>query len=150
MQKRTKKKIVIGVLVAVGIVSALGLLAAKRYKEMTPEEIVRIISEKIGDRLDLNQDQAQKLKAVTDEIMLTREELHSERETVHQAVFSELRSPAINEDLLLDIYKGRRDAFEERLPEILAKFADFHNSLSDEQRNEMVEHLSDMHDHRWH
>jgi Spy/CpxP family protein refolding chaperone len=149
MKKTTRKKVVVSLIGAVLLLSAFGLMAAKKYKEMTPEEIVAMIAERISDKLDLDAEQEEKMHAVIDEIKATRDVVHKDKEADRRRVIEELRSEAIDQELIMDIFTERQDAIEQRLPKILAKFADFHNSLSDEQKEEIIERLEEKHS-RWH
>jgi Spy/CpxP family protein refolding chaperone len=149
MKKTTKKKIVVGLVGAIFLISAFGLMAAKRYRDMTPEEIIELIAEKVADRLDLDAEQEQRMHALIDEIRSTHKVVHKNREADRLRVMEELRSEEVDQEMLLELYTSRRDAMEERLPKILAKFADFHNALNDEQKEEIIEHLQEKHS-RWH
>ena len=149
MKKTTRKKVVVSLIGAIFLLSAFGLMAAKKYKDMTPEEMVAMIAERISDKLDLDAEQEEKMHAVIDEIKSTRDAVHKNKQADRQRVMEELRSEQIDQELLLDIFAERRDAIDERLPKILAKFADFHNSLSDEQKEEIIERVGEKHS-RWH
>ena len=148
MRKTTKKKLVVGLMGTLFVLLSLGLIAAKSWRDMTPDEMVDYIEGRVADRLDLNEAQMEKLGALTDEIVATHEALHKDRESDHELVASELGSDEIDQALLLDLYKTRRDAFDERLPKILAKFADFHNALNGGQKQQIIEHMVESHDHR--
>jgi Spy/CpxP family protein refolding chaperone len=149
MKKTTRKKVVVSVIGAIFLLSAFGLMAAKKYKDMTPEEMVAMIAERISDKLDLDAEQEEKMHAVIDEIKATRNAVHKDKEADRRTVIEQLRSDEIDQELMLDIFTERHDAIEERVPKILAKFADFHNSLSDEQKEEIIERLEEKHS-RWH
>ena len=84
-----------------------------------------------------------------DEIKSTHDVVHKDREADRQKILEELRSDELDQELLLDLFVTRRESLEDRLPKILAKFAEFHNSLSDEQKEQIIEHLEAKH-RRWH
>ena len=131
------------------LLAAFGLMAAKNYKDMTPDEIAMMIAERISDKLELDGEQEEKMHALIDEIKSTRNAVHKDKEADRQRVIEQLRSETIDQELILDIFAERHHAIEERAPKILAKFADFHNSLSDEQKEQIIEHLEEKH-RRWH
>ena len=124
-------------------------MAAKKYKGMTPDEMVAMISERISEKLDLDAEQEEKMHALIDEIKTTRNAVHKDKEEDRLRVIEQLRSDEIDQELILDIFAERHHAIEERVPKILAKFADFHNSLSDEQKEQIIEHVEEKH-RRWH
>ena len=147
--KKTTRNVVASLIGVVFLLSAFGLMAAKKYKDMTPEEMVAMIAEKISDELDLDAEQEEKMHAVIDEIKSTRDVVHKDKEADRQRVIEQLRSEEIDQTLIMDIFAQRQDDIEERLPKILAKFSDFHNSLNDEQKEEIIQRLEEKHS-RWH
>jgi hypothetical protein len=149
MRKTTKKKMVVALMGTLFIILSLGMIAAKSWRDMSPEEMVGYIKDKVSDRLDLDDAQVEKLDALIEEIVATHGTLHKDHESDRELALTELGSDEIDQALLLDLYQTRRDAFDERLPKILAKFADFHNALNDEQKAQIIEHMTESHDH-WH
>jgi hypothetical protein len=138
-KKMFKRFKVIPVLVAITIASIT--LVACGHRHFSPEERAEWVTERISDHLDLNAAQLAKLNAVTEEYLADQKQFKQGHVELIDQLIAEVKSPALNQDTLLNIIETRKAAFESMAPRVIARLADFHASLNDEQKEKIVKKL---------
>lgn len=135
-----KHRILIGNLaLAVLLVGILAVSACGRHR--TPEERADWLASKIVKELDLNDQQKIKLEAVKKEFLTARAEMRKEHEAMLDELLAQIQSEQLDQAKLLQLV-GRHQAAQSRLaPQVLAKVAELHASLSPNQKAEAAEHL---------
>jgi len=136
--------------VAVPLFTVLGIGAAGAgYKHYggrhNPERMV----ERISDKLDLSDDQRQKLEAVKDVLIEGRRELHDEREKTIGQIIAEVQKPQMDPGRIMDLIDERKARFDTLAPRLVGPIVEFHKSLSDEQRGKIVNLLETIRDWGW-
>jgi hypothetical protein len=142
MFKRFK---VIPVLIAISIAGIT--LVACGHRHYSPEERAEWVTERISDHLDLNKAQLAKLNAVTEEFLADQKRFKQGHDELIDQLIAEVKSPALNEGTLLNIVETRKAAVDAMAPRIIARLADFHASLNDEQKEKIVKKLEKIKQH---
>jgi len=99
------------------------------------------ITEKIIDELDLTAEQQKTLNSIKGEIVAKQSEMKLLREGVVNDLFSVLDKETITEEELNIMFSAREEAWKELRQFAVAKYTQFHNSLTKEQRAVLKEKL---------
>ena len=140
----------LGVLGAVAV--GLGLAACGRHgcrHAHDPAQRAEWVTKKIASELDLNEAQKAKLELVKQEFLAQREKGKQEREEAFRTVLAQIRSKQLDTEKLQALFEQRHKRMGEAAPSVLKKLADFHASLSDEQKEKAAQKLEKFHSH-WH
>lgn len=123
---------------SIAAVAVLGV-SCHRFNHRSPEQKAAFINGRISSKLDLNDDQEKKLKDVSDEIVDLASEFKALRDRDHEALVALVKSPEMDQAQVLAAFKEREAKIDAKLPGILAKVAELHKTLTDEQRTQIVE-----------
>ncbi|WP_455206761.1 Spy/CpxP family protein refolding chaperone [Kaarinaea lacus] len=131
--------------VVIGTVTACG---HHRYQD--PEKHGAWLMEKVTDELELNDSQKAKLEAVRKEILTVRKDMHADRENFRDEILTMLDQPALDRQKALSMVEQKTQSINQHAPQVINALAEFYDSLSDEQRKELREHIADMGQHHHH
>jgi hypothetical protein len=120
-------------------------VACNRHRK-DPAERIAHVQEKLQDKLDLNEAQAAKLKALGDEVLAVTLQFKAERDTDFTSVVDQVRGN-IDRQALDGLINKRKSIVDEKLPGILDKLVDFHASLDNEQKAEIADWMEKL--RRW-
>jgi Spy/CpxP family protein refolding chaperone len=126
-------------IVAAGVV-VIGLLSwgvGYAYRHRSPEHRVAWIAK----RLNLDEQQAEKLKAIHKTIQHAREEFHKDRADLFDEIAAQVKSERLDETKVLQLFEQRHAVMQQVAPQVIAKVAELHASLTAEQKAEVIEHL---------
>ena len=145
----TRKVFYIGAAVA----ALIGLLSwGVGYAYRSPERRMAWIAK----RLDLNEQQTAKLQAVHEAMLQAREQFHKERAELFEEIATQIKSERLDEAKVLQLLERRHALMNQVAPQVVAKVAELHASLTPEQKAKAVEHLARFkermghHDHHSH
>jgi len=99
----------------------------------------------IEHRLDLTAVQKEKLEAVRVELRRTRDDIRESREDRRDHLATILGAESLDQQALLGDLRFREEELDHSLPALVAKFAEFHASLTPEQRQQLVQGLREHH-----
>ncbi len=137
-----KRFIIVGVIL---LVSGFATYGCRSHREETAEKRMEKHAEwfveKITDELDLNEDQQKTLNTIKSEVVAKQGEMKSLREGVMSDVFAILDKESVNEDELNAMFTEREAKLKELRQFAVAKYAQFHNSLTKEQKTKLKEKL---------
>lgn len=132
--------------IAMGVVLALVSTAYFGCRSHNPEDVAKRhekhaewIVEKITDELDLTADQQKSLNTIKDEVLAKHAEVKDLRTGVMNDFYSVLDKATINEEELNAMFAQREAKLKELREFAVAKFAQFHNSLTKEQKLKLKE-----------
>lgn len=132
MKKITK--IIIGTVAALGLLVGAGAYAGKNYMKGMKGDFVIY---KLEKELDLSTEQVDRLKG----IQSYAKAKHAEHD--HKAgkakVIAMLKSPTLDQTQAINMLDEKMQTMRNSAPEMIAKIAEFTDSLSDTQRTEMME-----------
>jgi Spy/CpxP family protein refolding chaperone len=145
----TRKVFYIGAVVAV----VVGLLSwGSGYAYRSPERRMAWIAK----RLNLDEQQTAKLQAVHEAMLQAREQFHKERAELFEELAVQIKSEHLDEAKVLQLLEQRQALMSQIAPQVIAKVAELHASLTPEQKAKVVEHLERFkdrmgnHDHHSH
>jgi Spy/CpxP family protein refolding chaperone len=147
MNKTTKTRVL---WIALPLVVVLGVgAAAAGYKHHgghhSPERMVQ----RISDRLELTDEQRQKLDAVKEALVSSRQEMRQERAETISRLIDEVKKPALDEEVMMELIDERKTRLEKILLRIIEPMIAFHSSLNEQQRQKIVNLLETMRDWGW-
>lgn len=133
--------------VVIPIVTLLGVgVAGAGYKHyrgyQSPEYMVEAISEK----LELSDEQLEKLEAVKEAIVQGRTQMRDDRKDVMNQIITEIRKPEIDQAQFVALIEKRMSRIGAMATSVLGSIADFHKSLNDEQRKKIINRLESIRD----
>ena len=140
----SKKKVL---WVAIPLVVLLGAgVAAAGYKyhrgHHNPDHMVQRISE----TLELSSEQQQKLEVVKEAMVQGRTQMRADRTDVMNEIIAEIRKPEIDQERVLQLVEERISRIDGIARNLVGPVVDFHKSLSNEQREKVVNRLESIRD----
>lgn len=128
-------------LAVVASFAVVGLLAVSchRFGKGDPESKAAFIDGRISSKLDFDDAQDAKLKGVSDEVVGLVKEFKALRARDHDGLVALVREPELDQSKVLQAIEERRKLVDARLPQLVAKVAALHKTLTPEQREEIVE-----------
>lgn len=139
----------IGVIVII-LAVALGMAACSSHRDHSHGADIDKLMKRATKRLDLNVDQQSKLQVLLE----TGANFRQQMETRHGDFTSPLKENLAMAELNVEILNEQFDAFESDLSEfrktMIVDYAEFHASLNDEQRSQIVEFVEKMEKRKGH
>lgn len=148
MQRSTK--IITAVALTFGI--AGGALAYGKHKWGDPETRAKHAVAYVADELELDDAQTLKLETLKDTLLSTGQKFRTEVRPARGQLVELIGAESFDRDRALSLITGKTSFVEENAPEVLAAMGDFFDSLSAEQKAEVVERIEHRRERwgRWH
>ena len=128
------RKYLIAVLIAVTISVAF---TGCRNKKMTPKRATEFAT----DRLNLSEEQFQKIAPITEDLFTERELLQEIQKVVNDEILTQMKNKTADADKLEAVLIESLDQLRAKLPKFAGSFEKFHAALTPEQRSEVVEKM---------
>jgi Spy/CpxP family protein refolding chaperone len=100
------------------------------------------------DVLDLNEAQQEQLNQIKDELMAKREQMHAKKAEHHDEIVALLLSEEIDQVKVNAIIAEHRAQMDDMIDLMVVRFAEFHHTLTPEQKTKLVKKLEGF--HKWH
>src|SRR5688572_4025830 len=100
----------------------------------SPEKRAQFIIDRISGELELNTAQEAKLGEIKDEILAARKEHREERQGMVKQLIALVEAPELDKKGVQDLIAKKRDHVDRVSPKIIALVAEFHKTLTAEQR----------------
>ena len=127
-------KIIIGSVIVASTVG--GIAYAKSSCGMHgPQQLVK--------HLELNDEQQKNFEALIKEFRTTRKEMQKNSKQGRDEMLSLLNADKLDQDKAHGLVEGKASAVQNKAPEIIAAIANFTDSLSPEQRQQLRERITD-------
>ena len=136
-------------LIAFLLVSVAGFAGCRRH---SPHQKAEFIVDYVSETLDLNESQKAHLDQIKEELLEKGVQMHADKATMHSELITQLRSEEIDQDRLKSMVTEHRIKMEELIDLAIVKLAEFHKTLSPEQREKLVAKLESFkkwHGHGW-
>lgn len=137
-------------MLGIALAGALGAAGCNHHRGWhhggNPEKRAEWMADKVADKLDLNDAQKAKFKDVQDAMLSARKEMRAGRKDLHKELITMVKGPELDQARITTVVNERKAIFEKHLPVVVGKLAEFHKSLSDEQKAEAAEFLEKMHE----
>jgi len=130
--------------VFVSTVAAAGLLTAFHYRGGTPEERLNRAVDEITTRLDLTEDQQDKLEEVKNEILKVREKNKGERLRIIKEMKSLVLSDRLDPMKFRRLVERKQRLINREMRSVFSTIQEFHASLTDEQKAQIVNRLEEI------
>ena len=128
------RKFLIVVLIAV---TSSVVLAGCRNKKMTPKRATEFAT----DRLNLSEEQSQKIAPIAENLFAERESLQEIQKAVNDEILAQMKNKTADADKLKAVLIESLDQLRAKLPKFVGSFEKFHAALTPEQREEIVEKM---------
>ena len=128
------RRYLIAVLIAVTISVAL---AGCRNKKMTPKRATEFAT----DRLNLSEEQSQKIVHIAEDLFAERESLQEIQKAVNDEILAQMKNKTADADKLKAVLIESLDQLRAKLPKFAGSFEKFHVALTPEQRAEIMENM---------
>ncbi len=106
----------------------------------------------VAEVLDLNETQQEQLNQIKNELVDKGRQMHSNREAMHTEIIEQLKSEEIDQESLRKLVAVKRAQMDELIDLMIVRLAEFHRTLSPEQKNKLVAKLESFkkwHRHDW-
>jgi uncharacterized membrane protein len=136
-------------------IGLIGLLFMAGCKRVPPNEKVERLITKISTELDLDAAQKEHLTRIKDELITKAKGMHDQHEETRQEILDLLSQEALDEQRLQQLYLEKREKVDEWVSLFISRLAEFHRSLSPEQRIKLADALEKAHENHngmcsWH
>ena len=106
----------------------------------------------IAETLDLNDQQRAQLEDIKVEFLAKAGEMHAQREAMRTELMAELRKEEIDQQRLKALIAQKREQMAELMDLAVVRLAEFHRTLTPEQKEKLVAKLEwfhNQHEHQW-
>ena len=132
------------------VVGVLGLGSALFVgcRHHGPHKGAAFMMDYMTEALNLNEEQQAKANAYKDEILAKTAAMRSEKKQMHDEIKAQLSSEEIDTSRVKELVAEHRAGMDEVIDLLVDRIADFHRTLSPEQRDKLVEKLEKF--EKWH
>lgn len=131
-----KKKMILAAVICFGVIgtaSASFLLSAQDKADIAVMYLTK--------KLDLDENQASKLEVIKDEFQKVHKEHVQERAEKTQMIIEMIQSDQIDQAKVIELVNAKLLIIQEKAPQFVDKVADFHSTLSAEQKQIIIERI---------
>ena len=136
-------------IIVVFLISVAGLAGCRRH---SPHQKAEFMVDYVSETLDLNESQKEHLDQIKEELLEKGSRMHADKAAMHSELVSQLRSEEIDQERLKAMVTEHRVKMEEMIDLAIVKLAEFHKTLTPEQREKLVAKLESFkkwHGHGW-
>lgn len=127
--------------VALAVLAAGMVAVSACHRHRSPSERADYLVDKVAKDLELNEAQRVKLDAVKQEALKAWAEIRNERRAALDEVIAEVEHDRLDQAKLLALFARHQDLQSRLAPGVAAAAAEFHASLTAEQKTLALEHL---------
>ncbi|MGB5745393.1 MAG: Spy/CpxP family protein refolding chaperone [Desulfobacterales bacterium] len=136
-------------LIAFLFIGIAGFAGCRRH---SPYQKAEFMVDYVSETLDLNESQKEHLDQIKEELLEKGSRMHADKAAMHSELVSQLRSEEIDQERLKAMVTEHRVKMEEMIDLAIVKLAEFHKTLTPEQREKLVAKLESFkkwHGHGW-
>ena len=141
-----------GIYLSLIVVLLIGIAGFAGCRRHSPEHKAEFMVDYVAETLDLNDEQRAHLDQIKDEMLDKAMEMREDKKTMHTELLAQLKSPQIEKDRLKDMVAEHRIKMEKLIDLGIDRLAEFHQTLTPEQREKAVAKLESFkkwHGHGW-
>jgi Spy/CpxP family protein refolding chaperone len=142
-------KTILITLAVLGIIVAAGIAWAKQSGFCSPESRIQKITERVGRKLDLNDDQQGRLETFAEALRGLRSDRQAHRVAAKEAIAELLAASSLDRDRAIDLIDERFRGMNDSKRALVDAFADFSDSMAPEQRSRLTVLIGDRLMGRW-
>ena len=102
----------------------------------------------ISETLDLNESQQAQLDQIKDELMAKAQQMHADKESLHEELVAQLRSEEIDQVRVKAVIAEHRAQMDEIVDLVVVRLAEFHKTLTPEQKEKLIAKIATF--KKWH
>lgn len=136
MLRKKKSGVWIGILV-------VGLMCLGGCRHPSPEKMADRAIDDLTAKLELNTAQQQQLQVIKTELLGKLAEMKKARQSMHEEVLTELQRDVLDQEKLRKMVNIRKTEVDDVSNIVIARLAQFHSTLSPEQKRKLVEYVQD-------
>ncbi len=136
-------------LIAVLLIGVVGFAGCRRH---SPGQKAEFMVDYVSEALDLTESQRAHLDQIKDELLEKVMEMRADKKTMHAELVTQLKNEKIDKDRLKAMVNDHKSKMEELIDLGIDKLAEFHETLTLEQREKLVAKLESFkkwHGHGW-
>jgi len=131
------------------LASVAGFTGCRRH---SPGQKAEFMVDYVSEALDLNDSQQAHLDQIKDELLEQGIQMRAEKSTMHSELIAQLRSEEIDQGRLKSLVTEHKVKMEALIDLGIVRLAEFHKTLTPEQREKLVaklESFNKWHGHGW-
>jgi Spy/CpxP family protein refolding chaperone len=129
--------------------AVIGVAWAMYSGNCSAEGHIGHVTERIGRKLELNDNQQGHLQAFAQNLLSLRSERQNYRLAMKDGITELLSAPSLDRERAVALIDERYQAIDENKRTLVEAFADFSDSLAPEQRSRLAGLIGDRLMHRW-
>ena len=136
-------------IIAVLLLGVVGLAGCRRH---SPGQKAEFMVDYVSEALDLNESQQAHLDQIKDDLLEKGMQMRADKAAMHGVLVAQLRSEEIDQDRLKAMVTEHRVKMEALIDLGIDRLAEFHKTLTAEQREKLVAKLESFkkwHGHDW-
>lgn len=122
---------------ALALTMVLGLSACRS----TPEEKAEFVSERISDKLELNESQQALLNNLKDKALLAGKTMKDNKQEMKSNLVTLISQPSIDHDQITAFMDSAMASMHTSVDDVIPSFIAFHASLSEAQKAQVVDFI---------
>jgi Spy/CpxP family protein refolding chaperone len=131
------------------LIGVAGFAGCRRH---SPQQKAEFMVDYVAESLDLNESQRAHLDQIKDELMEKGIQMRADKSVMYAELVAQLRSEEIDQNRLKAMVTDHKTKMEELIDLGIVRLAEFHKTLSPEQREKLVAKLESFkkwHGHGW-
>jgi Spy/CpxP family protein refolding chaperone len=136
-------------LIALLLPGIVGFAGCRRH---SPDQKAEFMVDYAAEILDLDDKQRAHLDQIKDELLEEAKDMRADKKTMHAELVAQLKSEEIDKDRLKDMVADHKIKMEALIDLGIERLAEFHKTLTPEQREKLVAKLESFkkwHGHGW-
>ncbi len=141
-----------GLTIAIICVSIAAALIFTGCRSHSGPDRVEFMVDYIAETLDLTDPQREQLDGIKEEFIAKAQEMHENKAAMHAEFLAELRKAEIDQEKVKDLIAQKRAQMDEIINLTVVRLAEFHSTLTPEQREKLVaklEYFRKKHQNKW-
>ena len=132
-------------LIAFLLITIAGFTGCRRH---SPDQKAEFMVDYVSETLDLNESQKAHLDQIKEELLEKGIQMRADKGAMHAELAAQLRSEEIDQDRLKAMVTDHKNKMEELIDLGIVRLAEFHKTLTPEQREKLVAKLESF--KKWH
>ena len=132
-------------LIAFLLISIAGFAGCRRH---SPDQKAEFMVDYVSETLNLNESQKAHLDQIKEELLEKGIQMRADKGAMHAELAAQLRSEEIDQDRLKAMVTDHKNKMEELIDLGIVRLAEFHKTLTPEQREKLVAKLESF--KKWH
>ena len=141
-----------GLYLSLIVILLVGIAGFAGCRRPSPHHKAEFMLDYVSETLDLNESQQEHLDQIKDELLEKGMQMRADKAAMHGELVAQLRSEEIDQERIKAMVAERRAKMDELIDLGIVRLAEFHKTLTAEQREKLVAKLESFkkcHEHDW-